>query len=175
MGGAFDVPGNLGDGGAFRTGNKTAEWNIFVDPLAAQKVFAQGSVPGIPSGIQIRVIPLDATHQVPIHSTFLRQLAGAAGTPLAKSVAQILGTNREWIAQGFYSAWDPLAAVALVDSRVVQTRCAAVQVRQEGVDIGRTFEVPDKRPNACLAFSARRERFYQLFLTTLEPAVRMER
>src|SRR5207245_11791062 len=36
MGGAVRVPGNLGDGDAFRTENKAAEWNLFVDPVAAR-------------------------------------------------------------------------------------------------------------------------------------------
>ena len=58
MGGAIRVPGNLGDGGLFKTTNKTAEWNMFVDPLAALIVFR--------SGIRIRLIALDATNTVPI-------------------------------------------------------------------------------------------------------------
>ena len=43
MGGAFRVPGNLGDGGAFKTTNTTAEWNFFVDPEAAARVFRSRS------------------------------------------------------------------------------------------------------------------------------------
>ena len=42
MGGALYVPGNLGDGGFFKTDNKTAEWNLYVDPLAASIVFGSG-------------------------------------------------------------------------------------------------------------------------------------
>ena len=37
MGGAFHVPGNLGDGGVYKTANTTAEWNFFVDPEAAAR------------------------------------------------------------------------------------------------------------------------------------------
>ncbi len=39
MGGAVRVPGNLQDGGVFHTNNSTAEWNMFVDPLAASHRF----------------------------------------------------------------------------------------------------------------------------------------
>jgi inosine-uridine nucleoside N-ribohydrolase len=39
MGGAVRVPGNLQDGGVFHTKNSTAEWNIFIDPLAAASYF----------------------------------------------------------------------------------------------------------------------------------------
>src|SRR5262249_11984188 len=53
MGGAIHARGNLDDGGYFKTSNTTAEWNIFVDPVAARIVFG--------AGIPIRLIPLDAT------------------------------------------------------------------------------------------------------------------
>lgn len=53
MGGAVDVPGNLEPGGI--KDNTTAEWNLFVDPVAAAKVFA--------SGARIRLVPLDATEK----------------------------------------------------------------------------------------------------------------
>src|SRR5712692_8894009 len=65
MGGALAVPGNLGDGGYFQTDNKTAEWNLFVDPLAGARVFA--------SGARITLVPLDATNKVPIDLAFLRE------------------------------------------------------------------------------------------------------
>src|SRR5262249_44068654 len=61
MGGAIRVPGNLGDGGFFRTNNTEAEWNIFHDPAAARIVFESG-----PRMRLIRLIPLDATNRVPI-------------------------------------------------------------------------------------------------------------
>ena len=55
MGGAVNVPGNLTD---FSTNpaNVTAEWNIYVDPVAADEVFR--------SGLPIVLVPLDATNQV---------------------------------------------------------------------------------------------------------------
>ena len=55
MGGAVHVPGNLNDL-LPNTGNIVAEWNIYIDPLAASEVFA--------SGLNLRLVPLDATNQV---------------------------------------------------------------------------------------------------------------
>ena len=83
MGGAIQVPGNLGDGGVFQTNNKTAEWNIFVDPLAARIVFR--------SRIPILLVPLDATNKVPIDLAFLREFQAHAVSPLGRVAAQVLG------------------------------------------------------------------------------------
>jgi len=52
MGGAFNVDGNLNESPGYE-GNHTAEWNIFVDPLAAKIVFN--------SGIPLSIVPLDGS------------------------------------------------------------------------------------------------------------------
>src|ERR1700722_2801254 len=67
MGGAVRVPGNLQDGGPFHSRNSTAEWNIFIDPMAARIVFR--------SGVPIRLIALDATNKVKIDSKFMLEFA----------------------------------------------------------------------------------------------------
>ena len=89
MGGAIRVPGNLGDGGAFQTSNKTAEWNIFVDPWAARIVFR--------SHIPILLVPLDATNKVPIDLAFLREFQAHAHSSLGRVAAQVLEADREVI------------------------------------------------------------------------------
>ena len=156
MGGAVRVPGNLGDGGYFKTDNKTAEWNMYVDPLAAQIVFA--------SGARIRLIPLDATNWVPIDLAFLREFKSATHTPLGKVVAQIMETDRNFIEQGIYSAWDPLAAVALVERAVVTTRALPIEIRQHAPEEGRTVEAPGRRSNAQVALDANAALFKKIFL-----------
>lgn len=55
MGGAVNVPGNLNDL-LTDTTNSTAEWNFYVDPLAASEVFN--------AGLPLFLVPLDATNQV---------------------------------------------------------------------------------------------------------------
>ena len=168
MGGALRVRGNLGDGESFQTDNSTAEWNFFVDPVAAEEVLQAGAQPGT----KILLIPLDATNQVPIDEAFLRRFTNGARTNLAKAVAQILGTERDLIVQGVYSAWDPLAAAALVDPAIVRTTCVNILVRTQPPETGRTIKVAGGRPNACVALNADRERFYRIFLNTLEPSTK---
>ena len=157
MGGAIHVRGNLGDGGVFQTDNTSAEWNIFHDPLAADIIFR--------SGVNIRLIPLDATNRVPIGSAFLEQVSRIR-TPLAQFVAQVLETERPLIEQQMFFAWDPLAAVALVDPAVVKTRQLAIEVR----DQGRTREIEGAAPNAAVALDANPSRFRNTFVESLRRA-----
>src|SRR5260370_621344 len=123
MGGALAVPGNLGDGDVFKTNNKTAEWNIFVDPWAARIVFR--------SRIPIRLIPLHATNKVPIDIAFLREFHTGVKSPLAKFVAQAVETDRKFIEDGYFYAWDPLAAVARLHPGIVKMSRVHVVVRRD--------------------------------------------
>ncbi len=161
MGGALRVPGNLGDGGYFQTDNTTAEWNLFVDPLAAQRIFAFGA--------RIRLVPLDATNKVPIDLAFLREFQQRARAPLGKFVAQVLESDRQFIEKNIYFAWDPLAAVALVAPAVLSTRAAAIEVLQAPPEEGRTVEVAGRRPNARVAWNADAAAFKRAFLAALAP------
>lgn len=159
MGGAVRVPGNLGDGGVFKTDNLTAEWNLFVDPSAAKTVFS--------SGAPIRLVPLDATQRVPVDMALLERLESGAKTPLARFVAQVLATDREYIQQGFYFAWDPLAAAALVDPRVASFKPIALEISDKPSEQGRTIELQGRRANAQVALNASALRFRKIFLKTL--------
>lgn len=156
MGGAVYTPGNLGGGGVFQTDNKTAEWNFFVDPQAAKAVFA--------SGAKIRLIPLDATNQVQIDAALLKAFRSKARTPLGEFVDGILRQHRDDIREGIYYAWDPLAAVAMVQPDLVHERALAIQVRQSPPEEGRTAEEPGYPPNASVALSADAAGFRETFL-----------
>ncbi len=160
MGGAIKVPGNLGDGGAFKTMNKTAEWNIFLDPLAARIVFR--------SGVKIRLIGLDATNTVPIDAKFVREFEGRARSPLGRFVAEVLHSDHESIEGHYFYAWDPLAAVALLHPGVVNTTPLHVDIRQDPPEAGRTIEAAGG-PNARVATGADREQFLRLFLDAFAP------
>ena len=159
MGGAIHVPGNLADGGVFHTSNKTAEWNIFVDPLAARIVFR--------SGIRIRLIALDATNTVPINPEFLRDFQSHARSPLGRFAAQVLESDRESMEQGIFYAWDPLAAVALLEPGVVNVSPVHIEIRQYPPEEGRTAVAPG-RPNAGVALQADGGEFRRLFLSAFE-------
>jgi len=159
MGGAVRVGGNLADGGVFRTENKTAEWNMFVDPLAARMVFR--------SGAKIRLIPLDATNTVPIGAAFLREFQSRAHSALGRAVTQVLEADRESIDQGIFYAWDPLAAVALLHPGVVNAVPLHIDVAQDQPQQGRTIETPGT-PNARVALAADASAFRRLFLEAFE-------
>lgn len=156
MGGAVRIPGNLGNGGVFKTANTVSEWNFFGDPSAAKQVFA--------SGTPIRLVPLDATQRVSIPMSFLEQFESRGKTPLGRFVAQILLANREAIRQGIYFAWDPLAAVALVHPAAVSFKPLALEISDKPTELGRTVEVPRRRVNALVALDADAEQFRTTFL-----------
>jgi pyrimidine-specific ribonucleoside hydrolase len=155
MGGAIRAPGNLGDGGVFHTKNTTAEWNMFVDPLAASIVFR--------SGVPIRLIALDATNKVPIDSQFLREFKAKARSPLGRVVAGVLEADRETIEAGIFYAWDPLAAAALLKPGIVKTAEMHIDIREDPPEEGRTIAAPGK-PNAKVAVDADGAAFRALFL-----------
>lgn len=159
MGGAIRVPGNLGDGGEFKTDNRKAEWNLFVDPYAASLVFASGAL--------IRLVPLDATNRVPINSEFLGDLRSTAPTHLGQFVTGILDRERSLIDQGASYAWDPLAAVALVEPTVAVMTPLAIEVKQKPPEDGRTAEIKGGRPNASVALDAVPAVFRKAFLAAL--------
>ena len=153
------MPGNLGDGGVFHTSNKSAEWNIFVDPLAARIVFR--------SGIKIRLIPLDATATVPINMEFLRDFETHVRTPLGRFAAQVLQSDHEAIEQGIFYAWDPLAAVAMFHPGLVKLEPLHIEIRQDPPEEGRTLATPGN-PNARVALQADGAEFRRLFLSAFE-------
>ena len=155
MGGAIQVPGNLGDGGVFKTSNKTAEWNIFVDPLAARIVFR--------SHIPILLVPLDATNKVPIDVAFLREFQAHAVSPLGRVAGQVLETDRESIQGNYFYAWDPLAAVALLHPEVIKSSRLHIGILQDPPQQGRTVQTPGS-PNADVAMDADGPRFRKIFL-----------
>ena len=159
MGGAIRVPGNLGDGGEFKTNNRTAEWNLFVDPYAASLVFA--------SGAKIRLVPLDATNRVPINAEFLHDLQSTSRSHLGQFVTAILDREKALVDQGAMYAWDPLAAVALVEPSVAVITPLAIEIKQNPPEDGRTAEIKGRQPNAGVALDAVPAVFRKAFLAAL--------
>lgn len=155
MGGAFEVPGNIGDGGYFKTENKVAEWNIFADPEAARIVLG--------SALPIAMVPLDATSQVPIRRPFVNVLAKQSHSALGRFMLEVLEMSGKFIDERIYYAWDPLAAAAVVDDGVVRTKRGTVRVETSGSSVGRTImQTPGK--GLRIALDADRQRFEKLFI-----------
>jgi pyrimidine-specific ribonucleoside hydrolase len=160
MGGAVRVPGNLGDGGAFQTNNTTAEWNLFVDPAAAGRVFHAGA--------NILLVPLDATNQVPVDLAFVNSLR-ARDNPLGNAIANMLEHECHLSQDGSCYAWDALASMTLVNRQVVSARPMTIEIRQQAPEEGRTAEIAGT-PNATVALSANPTIFREIYLDAFTPA-----
>jgi pyrimidine-specific ribonucleoside hydrolase len=156
MGGAVDVPGNVG---FMVDGNAVAEANIYVDPHAAGVVFA--------SGAPITLVPLDATNHVPITMDFYERLGEDHSTPEADFVYQALTTQVDFINSGGYFFWDPLAAAIATDETLatIEERNLTV-IEEEGAESGQTLEAETGSP-IRVAVEANGEQFEAGFLDIL--------
>jgi pyrimidine-specific ribonucleoside hydrolase len=152
MGGAVDVPGNIG------AGHERAEYNLWVDPAAAAQV--------LDSGVPVMLVPLDATNQVPVTNAFAgalkAQRRAGPGARLAWRLFELTGM----FAGGQYF-WDVLAAAAITTPGVldVRTRRLAVDTAA-GPDQGGTRSDPDGA-RVKVAVGADRAAFEHDLLATL--------
>jgi pyrimidine-specific ribonucleoside hydrolase len=162
MGGAVDVGGNVGASGV-GIDNTTAEWNVYIDPVAAKAV--------LDAGIRATLIPLDATNHAPVSAAFAARLAGDSGTPAAKFASDVLTQLRDSIATG-YSFWDPFAAAVLVDESLTtfESRGLSVVV-DEGPESGRVIASAGA-PATRFATSADLGRLETLLIDTLNRRTR---
>jgi pyrimidine-specific ribonucleoside hydrolase len=159
MGGAVDVSGNVAGSGAGLDDNTGAEWNIYVDPYAANVV--------LQSGTPVTFVPLDATNHAPVTSSFYQKLAGQRTTPEAQFAYDVLTQEKDFLESGGLYFWDPLAAAVLSDESLAsfESRRLAV-VEAEGDDSGRLIAA-DEGAAVRFAASADGARFESLFLETL--------
>lgn len=163
MGGAVDVPGNVNDSDEFVSPNGKAEWNFFVDPLAASKVFA--------SDLPITLIPLDATNQVPVKIPFIDEFTRMARCPIGRMTSQVLESIRPFAEQGVFYAWDPLAAVYLVNPDIVTLTRFPVEVTASGPDAGNSCR-SDAGCTCFVATSAQGKLFTRYFTSPFEESAR---
>ncbi len=116
MGGVVRGPGNV---------TPCAEFNIFVDPDAAQEVIA--------SGIPITLVPLDATRQVRLTRDFLRRRLDASRGPWAMALRAL---TRDLLSgsggrEGF-PMHDPLAVASVIAPGLLRTESLPMQVETRG-------------------------------------------
>lgn len=152
MGGALDVPGTTFD-------NPDAEWNIWVDPVAAERVLAAGH--------PVTVVPLDATNDVPLTPMHVLELESYDATPIAETVNDLMGSIRG-AEQGFVYFWDQLTAAVMIDESLVTFEDRTVSVTTEGDPsaVGTMLDDPDGHA-VRVAVGADREAFEATFFTTL--------
>ncbi|HEX6132039.1 MAG TPA: nucleoside hydrolase [Actinomycetota bacterium] len=110
MAGAVHVPGNAPQG--------LAEYNVWIDPVAADEVLR---------ALPVVWVPLDATDAVPVTPYFVEALGAHPTTPEARAVHGIMLGN-EQIAAGGSFLWDPLAAILLVEPDLADYRSERLHI-----------------------------------------------
>jgi pyrimidine-specific ribonucleoside hydrolase len=156
MGGALFVPGNVYFGGP--PDNEVAEWNIYVDPTAAQAV--------IDSGLKVRLVSLDGTSQVPVTEAFAKRVQEDATDPGALVLAELFA-GHPFMTDGTYFLWDPLAAAIAAGHPLGSFTDARVDVEEaEGPQVGFTRPV-DGAPNVEYLSAADRAAAEDTLLETL--------
>jgi inosine-uridine nucleoside N-ribohydrolase len=155
-------------GGAVRTrGNITpqAEFNFYVDPLAAKIV--------LDSGLPVTLVPLDATRQVSLTPQLMEERVRPIGNPLARFVIEATGYDA---AKGHFrggrSAFflhDPLAAGSVIDPRLLKKEELYISVETKGGEFcGRSFEIPSGGRRVEVCFGVDRDNFLEIFLNRLK-------
>jgi pyrimidine-specific ribonucleoside hydrolase len=156
MGGALAVPGNLI---SYVPDNTSAEWNIYVDPTAANIV--------LKSGISVTLVGLDVTNQVLLTPEFAQTIKQSAVTPEAKFVVEVLDKMQPFIDSGNWYFWDPLAAAIMVDPSLAAFQVTRIEVVEaSGTDQGATV-ISSDFPEVQVAVTAKSDVFTQEFIETL--------
>lgn len=128
MGGALDVPGNIiVPDFTDDNPNREAEWNIYVDPLAADIVLR--------SALRLELVGLDVTNHVQVTSEFAATFKARADNAAAYFWDAVLDANDWFIDSGEYYFWDVLAALVVLDrDRYCKGDTLALQALYEVTD-----------------------------------------
>jgi inosine-uridine nucleoside N-ribohydrolase len=154
MGGAVFVEGNVGYESDIP--NYEAEWNLYIDPQAANIVFS--------SGIPLQLIPLDATNQVPQTIEFQSKLANIKQTPEADIAYQL------YIPDLFF--WDQLTTVAFTNPEVVITERYHIDIVVDTKNKeGQTISIDSEPKHVEVAINADAKMFEDLFLKVINNGV----
>jgi len=153
-------------GGAVRTkGNITpdAEFNVFVDPLAAKMVFE--------SGLPITLVPLDVTHQVTLTPQVIEERVNPIQNSFSQFVIEAIGydltAHRFQRGSELIYLHDPLAVGVVIDSDLVRKERLSIDVEiQKGQHFGQISETSDDpKIDVCLEVDIKG--FLELFLSRL--------
>ena len=151
-------------GGAVRKrGNITphAEFNFFVDPMAAQTVFE--------SGLPVTLVPLDVTHQVFLTAEMLEVRLKPLDNALSHFVMEATGydvtTHQFRGGSERFFLHDPLAVGVVIDPTLVRKERLSLRVEtEEGEHYGGISEMSGG-PEAEVCLDVDSDRFLQLFLS----------
>jgi len=153
-------------GGAVRTkGNITphAEFNIFVDPLAAKIVFD--------SDLPTSLVPLDVTHQVLLTPQMIEERLKPINNSFSRFVIEAIGydltAHRFLRGSELIYLHDPLAVGVVINPNLVRKEKLSLTVKiQEGEHYGHISEIEEgPKVEVCLEVDA--EKFLDLFVSRL--------
>jgi purine nucleosidase/pyrimidine-specific ribonucleoside hydrolase len=150
MGGAINVPGNIKSDWP-EIDNTVAEWNIWVDPVAAKEVFS--------SGLPVHLAPLDATDKV-LWTKVDAQYWATSKLPEGIMAGKLLQWMMDsWQVQSFY-IWDLVAAINATDERLCpESRLAVEILTTSGPEQGKIVRSPGSANiTACLSPDAEQMR-----------------
>ena len=140
MGGSIHVPGNIKSDWP-SIDNSVAEWNIWVDPVAAQEVFA--------SGLRLHLVPLDATRKVLWTKADL-PFWTSSRSPEGELAGQLLQRMIDMWSQESVFIWDLVAAVQATNPALCPEVSQAVNVvTTPGSQQGRTL-ITKGDPNVAI-------------------------
>ena len=162
MGGALDVPGNIiVPDFTDDNPNRRAEWNIYVDAPAADRVLR--------SDLAIELIGLDVTNHVKVTQQFAADFKAQVDNPAAAFWDAVLDANAWFIDSGEYYFWDVLAALAVLDrDRYCRGDRMALTSRYEETDTP-WWPTSDRDMPATLADGSPRRHFDAETAGVLEP------
>ncbi len=153
MGGAYFEVGNI---------TPAAEFNIYVDPEAASRVFA--------AGIPLTVMPLDVTHRVLTTEAHLKGFR-AMGTRVGDTVAAWTDFFERFDKEKYGSAGaplhDPCVIAYLLEPEIFSGRHINVEIETvsdltRGMTVADWWGVTERAPNATFIGDADADRFFAL-------------
>jgi inosine-uridine nucleoside N-ribohydrolase len=147
MGGAVYAPGNIYDFYPEHE-NKVAEWNFIADPQAAHEVFE--------SGLEIYLVPLDATNQVYVSNQDTTQWR--QGGAVANFAADIY----EWLIDIFgmekAAIWDLMTAAIMLDPELCDFTPLHLEVITEsGNTLGQSAVLAEGEANVAVCLEPKGE------------------
>jgi purine nucleosidase len=153
MGGALNVAGNVEKVFALEH-DGTAEWNVFWDPIAADRIWQ--------TDIPITLCPLDLTNTVPVQSDFIHQLTKQRRYP----ISDLAGLCYSLAIPQTYYFWDVLATAYLDRPEFYQIGEYEITIITTGKSQGRTL-IQSGGKKIKVMTKVDKNSFYQYFLQQL--------
>lgn len=152
MAGVIEAAGNT-------VRNPGAEWNVWIDPVAADEVLR--------SGVPITLVPLDATGQVPFHVFHRAALEAHQATPASRAVMTMLAGSPQ-LSSGELYFWDQLTAAVLIDESYVTLEQMDIEVTvDEDRSVAGTTVIAESGSPIRVATAVDAERFERDFLSAI--------